>query len=55
METNIDPNDITWKVSYAVGWFCPKCGSVYAPFTNECYRCNPPMEYKVTWNEGIRA
>lgn len=28
------------------GWVCPKCGSVYAPTTTECIRCNPP--YKVT-------
>lgn len=22
------------------GWVCPKCGSVYSPSTNECWRCN---------------
>ncbi len=31
------------------GWVCPRCGAVYAPHINECSRCNPPMEYKVTY------
>jgi len=21
------------------GWICPICGSVYSPFTRECWRC----------------
>lgn len=25
---------------YNVGWICPKCGSVYGPNTQECYKCN---------------
>lgn len=25
---------------YNVGWMCPKCGSIYGPNTQECYRCN---------------
>lgn len=25
---------------YAIGWVCPKCGSVYNPFISECWRCN---------------
>ena len=29
------------------GWICPKCNSVYGPFTNECYRCNEPHELEV--------
>lgn len=24
-----------------VGWECPKCGAVYAPFISQCYRCAP--------------
>lgn len=23
------------------GWICPKCGNVYAPFVEECFKCNP--------------
>jgi hypothetical protein len=22
------------------GWICPKCGSVYAPFVQECWKCS---------------
>jgi len=22
------------------GWICPKCGSVYSPWTPVCYACN---------------
>lgn len=25
----------------SVGWECPKCGAVYAPFISQCYRCAP--------------
>ena len=24
------------------GWMCPKCGRVYAPMVQECYKCNNP-------------
>jgi len=27
--------------SAGVGWACPKCGAVYAPFVPECRRCAP--------------
>jgi len=22
------------------GWICPKCGSVYSPYTQECWKCS---------------
>lgn len=30
----------TKVTTYNVGWVCPKCGSIYGPNTQECYRCN---------------
>jgi len=35
-------------IIYNPGWVCPKCGSVYGPFVNECMRCNGG--YKITCN-----
>ena len=25
------------------GWSCPQCGSVYAPYVTECWRCAQPI------------
>lgn len=40
----IEDHDIfysyTKTTDYNVGWICPKCGSVYGPNTQECYKCN---------------
>ena len=34
------------------GWICPKCGSVYGPFVQECGRCNTGYgPYMSTTNE----
>lgn len=30
--------------SFTYGWVCPKCESVYAPATRECFKCNVPTE-----------
>lgn len=30
------------------GWACPKCGWVYGPHVDGCYRCNDPLGYKAT-------
>jgi len=26
----------------SMGWQCPRCGRIYAPFVAECERCNTP-------------
>lgn len=28
------------QIPITPGWVCPKCGSIYAPYTPECSRCN---------------
>lgn len=28
----------------AVGWVCPRCGSVWAPRTPSCFTCNKPKK-----------
>lgn len=47
LDNDIDYNDLNKSQDnkeeqpcYAVGWVCPKCGSVYSPFISECWRCN---------------
>lgn len=27
-------------VGFNYGWICPKCGNVYGPQVQECYKCN---------------
>ena len=34
-------NCFPFQTTYQQGWVCPKCGSVYAPFQPECWRCAP--------------
>lgn len=35
-------------VPYQVGWMCPKCGGVNAPFVARCPQCGPPLKFEVT-------
>lgn len=35
--------------SYQEGWVCPKCGSVYSPYTHECIRCSAPYKIGCTY------
>jgi hypothetical protein len=37
------------------GWVCPKCGNVYAPFVEECFKCNPVEHVKITYNNSDTA
>jgi len=37
--------------TYNPGWVCPKCGSVYGPFVNQCGRCNK-SQYEITCKTG---
>ena len=37
-----------------IGWECPKCGGVYAPFVPSCSNCSPnhkheSLEYDGNW------
>ena len=29
-----------FPIQQNLGWQCPKCGSVYAPFVGSCGKCN---------------
>ena len=51
--------NITWGQQ---GWVCPKCGSVWAPHVDGCYKCNnttpntitigdPPSTYPPEWSD----
>ena len=32
----------------SMGWVCPKCGSVYAPWVATCFNCKQVVKYSVT-------
>ena len=34
------------------GWICPKCGNVYAPMVQECWKCNNPNGYAPACGTG---
>jgi hypothetical protein len=34
---------------YPMGWECPKCGKVYAPFVTECGTCGKNV-VTITWS-----
>jgi len=36
------------------GWECPKCGSVYGPFVQECGYCNNNPDTRFIRDEMIR-
>lgn len=42
----------TWHVAYStkanMGWECPKCGSVYAPWVETCAYCPPRIVPEIT-------
>ena len=47
---NIFPNtENNNGLNQNLGWICPKCGAVLAPWKNECHHCAPKSEVDINF------